>query len=136
MNFPSAFPSADMREAENTTSSTKPMTSSSPNPRRGMGPGREHRPRAGEAQAAWPRPPPGRTLTRTVRILGHRGASSDAPENTLAAFQLALEQGADGVELDARVCASGEVVVFHDERLERLTGGRGRVADTRWSDLG
>ena len=70
-----------------------------------------------------------------MRILGHRGASSDAPENTLAAFQLALEQGADGVELDARLCASGEVVVFHDERLERLTGGRGRVADTRWSDL-
>jgi glycerophosphoryl diester phosphodiesterase len=70
-----------------------------------------------------------------VRILGHRGASSDAPENTLAAFQLALDQGADGVELDARLCASGEVVVFHDERLERLTGGRGRVADTRWADL-
>ncbi|HEY1418228.1 MAG TPA: glycerophosphodiester phosphodiesterase family protein, partial [Myxococcaceae bacterium] len=59
-----------------------------------------------------------------MRILGHRGASSDAPENTLTAFQLALDQGADGVELDARLCASGEVVVFHDEWLERLTGGR------------
>jgi glycerophosphoryl diester phosphodiesterase len=70
-----------------------------------------------------------------VRILGHRGASSDAPENTLAAFLLALEQGADGVELDARLCRSGEVVVFHDERLERLTGGRGRVADTSWDEL-
>jgi len=70
-----------------------------------------------------------------VRILGHRGASSDAPENTLAAFQLALAQGADGVELDARLCGSGEVVVFHDERLERLTGATGRVADTPWSVL-
>jgi glycerophosphoryl diester phosphodiesterase len=70
-----------------------------------------------------------------VRILGHRGASSDAPENTLAAFQLALAQGADGVELDARLCGSGEVVVFHDERLERLTGTTGRVADTPWSTL-
>jgi glycerophosphoryl diester phosphodiesterase len=70
-----------------------------------------------------------------VRILGHRGASSDAPENTLAAFLLALEQGADGVELDARLCRSGEVVVFHDERLERLTGAAGRVADTSWADL-
>lgn len=70
-----------------------------------------------------------------MRILGHRGASSDAPENTLAAFLLALEQGADGVELDARLCRSGEVVVFHDERLERLTGGRGRVADTSWDEL-
>jgi len=70
-----------------------------------------------------------------VRILGHRGASSDAPENTLVAFQLALAQGADGVELDARLCGSGEVVVFHDARLERLTGARGRVADTPWSAL-
>jgi glycerophosphoryl diester phosphodiesterase len=70
-----------------------------------------------------------------VRILGHRGASTDAPENTLPAFRLALEQGADGVELDARLCGSGEVVVFHDERLERLTGRSGRVADTPWTDL-
>jgi glycerophosphoryl diester phosphodiesterase len=70
-----------------------------------------------------------------VRILGHRGASSDAPENTLAAFRLAMDQGADGVELDARLCRSGEVVVFHDERLERLTGATGRVADTAWGDL-
>jgi len=71
-----------------------------------------------------------------VRILGHRGASSDAPENTLRAFELALAQGADGVELDARLCGSGEVVVFHDERLDRLTGTPGRVADTPWSVLG
>ena len=70
-----------------------------------------------------------------MRILGHRGASSDAPENTLAAFLLALEQGADGVELDARLCRSGEVVVFPDARLERLTGAAGRVADTSWADL-
>jgi len=70
-----------------------------------------------------------------VRILGYRGASSDAPENTLAAFRLALEQGADGVELDARLCGSGEVVVFHDERLERLTGTSGRVADRPWTEL-
>src|SRR5262249_24186187 len=51
------------------------------------------------------------------------------------AFRLALDQGADGVELDARLCRSGEVVVFHDERLERLTGATGRVADTSWADL-
>ncbi|MGZ3447120.1 MAG: glycerophosphodiester phosphodiesterase [Myxococcaceae bacterium] len=81
-----------------------------------------------------PPPPVGRSR-RTVRILGHRGASHDAPENTLAAFQLALDQGADGVELDARLCGSGEVVVFHDARLERLTGASGRVADTPWDAL-
>jgi glycerophosphoryl diester phosphodiesterase len=70
-----------------------------------------------------------------MRILGHRGASHDAPENTLASFELALQQGADGVELDARLCASGEAVVFHDETLERLTGRPGAVRDTPWSVL-
>ncbi len=70
-----------------------------------------------------------------MRILGHRGASADAPENTLPAFRLALEQGADGVELDVRLCASGEVVVFHDETLERLAGRPGRVVQTPWSAL-
>ncbi|MDY7228429.1 glycerophosphodiester phosphodiesterase [Hyalangium rubrum] len=53
-------------------------------------------------------------------LLAHRGASADAPENTLDAFAEAVKQGADGVELDAMVCGSGEVVVCHDERLDRL----------------
>lgn len=55
-------------------------------------------------------------------LLAHRGASADAPENTLAAFELAVEQGADGVELDVQLCATGEAVVCHDERLDRLAG--------------
>ena len=55
-------------------------------------------------------------------MLAHRGASADAPENTLPAFEEAVSQGADGVELDARLCGSGEVVVCHDERLDRLAG--------------
>lgn len=66
-------------------------------------------------------------------VWGHRGASFDAPENTLAAFQLAREQGADGVELDAQRCASGEVVVLHDESLGRTTGFEGLVTETPWS---
>lgn len=70
-----------------------------------------------------------------MRILGHRGASADAPENTLPAFRLALSAGADGVELDARLCGSGEVVVFHDATLDRLTGRPGLVAETSWSTL-
>src|SRR4051812_49737519 len=63
-------------------------------------------------------------FNRTGRPLvwGHRGASGEAPENTLAAFSLALAQGADGVELDAQRCASGEVVVIHDASLQRTTG--------------
>jgi len=62
-------------------------------------------------------------------VLGHRGASADAPENTLAAFRLALEQGADGVELDVWRCATGEIVVCHDEDARRVAGSPLRVPD-------
>lgn len=55
-------------------------------------------------------------------VLGHRGASAQAPENTIAAFRLAVEQGADGVELDVWRCATGEPVVIHDADARR-TGG-------------
>jgi glycerophosphoryl diester phosphodiesterase len=64
-----------------------------------------------------------------VLIFGHRGASALEPENTLAAFRRARADGADGVELDVMTCASGEVVVTHDEDLERVAGVRARVAD-------
>jgi glycerophosphoryl diester phosphodiesterase len=68
-------------------------------------------------------------------LLAHRGASADAPENTLAAFQEAVAQGADGVELDAMVCGSGEVVVCHDEHLQRLAGVPWEVRTTSWWKL-
>lgn len=68
-------------------------------------------------------------------ILAHRGASADAPENTLPAFAEALAQRADGVELDAMVCGSGEVVVCHDEVLDRLAGLDWKVADTPLAKL-
>lgn len=55
-----------------------------------------------------------------MRVWAHRGASAHATENTLAAFELAREHGADGIELDVRLDASGEVVVFHDDDLRRL----------------
>lgn len=60
-------------------------------------------------------------------IIAHRGASTTALENTEAAFVAATEAGADGVELDVRLTAGGDVVVFHDDTLERLSGHRGRV---------
>jgi len=66
-------------------------------------------------------------------VLGHRGASAEAPENTLAAFSLALQQGADGIELDAQLCASGEVVVVHDASLARTTGFAAPVTHASWS---
>src|SRR5260370_33065888 len=68
-------------------------------------------------------------------IWGHRGASLDAPENTLASFELAARQGADGIELDAQRCASGEVVVFHDVSLGRVTGHPGLLEETPWAEL-
>ena len=70
-----------------------------------------------------------------MRILGHRGASADFPENTLEAFQGAAAQGADGVELDVMRCRSGELVVCHDEVLERLAGVRWEVTRTDWARL-
>lgn len=66
----------------------------------------------------WPRP----------LILAHRGASAYAPENTLAAFELALAQGAPAIELDAKLSADGQVVVIHDASVDRTTNGKGRVA--------
>lgn len=68
-------------------------------------------------------------------ILGHRGASAHYPENTIAAFRGAMEAGADGVELDVRLCASGELVVFHDEELSRLCEEEGVVSSLSWSQL-
>jgi glycerophosphoryl diester phosphodiesterase len=68
-------------------------------------------------------------------LLAHRGASADAPENTIAAFEEAVRQGADGVELDAQICGSGEVVVCHDERLTRLARLDWELARTPWWKL-
>jgi glycerophosphoryl diester phosphodiesterase len=63
-------------------------------------------------------------------VLGHRGARRRAPENTMAAFDLARQEGADGVELDVRLDRDGDVVVAHDDALGRVTEGR----DTRRVD--
>ena len=72
---------------------------------------------------------------RTPLVFGHRGASALAPENTLAAFRLALEQGADGVELDVVLSADGVPVVIHDETLDRTTTGRGPVSRLTLAEL-
>ena len=68
-------------------------------------------------------------------LLGHRGASADAPENTMAAFTLAIEQRADGVELDVWRCGTGEVVVHHDADTRRTAGAPLRVATASLSEL-
>jgi glycerophosphoryl diester phosphodiesterase len=73
--------------------------------------------------------------TMPMRILGHRGASKDFPENTLEAFAGAVAQRADGVELDVMRCATGELVVCHDEWLDRLAGLHTEVLTTPWRKL-
>ncbi len=68
-------------------------------------------------------------------IFAHRGASGYAPENTLEAFKLAADMGAHGVELDVHICRSGELVVTHDESIERVSDGQGLVMDLTLSEL-
>ena len=68
-------------------------------------------------------------LDRRPLVIAHRGARDVAPENTLAAFAAAAAAGADGIELDVTRCASGEIVVIHDDTLDRTTDGSGPVAD-------
>jgi glycerophosphoryl diester phosphodiesterase len=74
------------------------------------------------------------TLHRPT-IFAHRGASAHAPENTLAAFELALAQGADGIELDAKLSADEHVVVIHDATVDRTTDRHGRVKDMSLAEL-
>lgn len=62
-----------------------------------------------------------------VKVIAHRGASAYAPENTLAAFKLAIEQKADIIELDVRPTLDQKVIVFHDAKLKRTTGKKGFV---------
>lgn len=60
-------------------------------------------------------------------IIAHRGSSAYAPENTLAAFTLAVDQAADAIELDAKLTSDGQVVVMHDDTVDRTTNGTGQV---------
>lgn len=68
-------------------------------------------------------------------VLGHRGASGYAPENTLEAFKLAMEMGADGFELDVHLSKDGELVVIHDETVDRTTDGTGFVGEMTLAEL-
>jgi glycerophosphoryl diester phosphodiesterase len=70
-----------------------------------------------------------------VYVIGHRGAAGHAPENTLTSFHKAVQLGADMVELDVHLCATGEPVVIHDDTVDRTTDGSGRVRDLSLEDL-
>ncbi len=78
---------------------------------------------------------------RDTELIGHRGASFDAPENTLAAFRLAWEEGADGVEGDYRLTLDGEIVCLHDPTTRRTAGinlavAKATLAQLRELDVG
>jgi glycerophosphoryl diester phosphodiesterase len=68
-------------------------------------------------------------------IVAHRGASAEAPENTLEAFRLGVEAGADAIELDVHLTADGQLAVIHDETLDRTTDRTGRVADLTMDEI-
>lgn len=68
-------------------------------------------------------------------IIGHRGASGTAPENTPASFEKAIRMGVEMIELDVQRCASGELVVIHDEKINRTTSGKGFVSDKTLHEL-
>ena len=67
--------------------------------------------------------------------IGHRGAAGYAPENTLLSFQKAMDLGVDMIELDVYVCKTGELVVIHDEKVERTTNGTGYIREKTFSEL-
>lgn len=68
-------------------------------------------------------------------VVAHRGASAQAPENTMEAFRLAVEAGADAIELDVHLTADGQLAVIHDETLDRTTDRTGRVADLTMDEI-
>ena len=70
-----------------------------------------------------------------TKVWAHRGASGYAPENTLDAFQKAVEMGADGIELDVQMTKDGELVVIHDETINRVSNGKGWVKDYTYEEL-
>jgi glycerophosphoryl diester phosphodiesterase len=78
----------------------------------------------------WLRPVSGR-----VAVVAHRGAHAYAPENTMAAFRLAHELGADAIELDVHLSADERLVVMHDDTLDRTTSGSGLIGSWTWDDL-
>lgn len=74
-------------------------------------------------------------LTAKPLIIAHRGSSKEAPENTMAAFRLALEQGCDAIELDIHLSADRRVIVCHDATIDRTTDGTGAIVEMTAAQL-
>jgi glycerophosphoryl diester phosphodiesterase len=74
-------------------------------------------------------------MSSKLSLIGHRGACTLEPENTLRSIARAIECAADMVEVDVRACGDGELVIIHDETLDRTTNGSGRVRDLTLEEL-
>jgi glycerophosphoryl diester phosphodiesterase len=74
-------------------------------------------------------------MKRPIQNIAHRGASMSSPENTLAAFRAAIDEGAGMCELDAQLTKDGEVVVIHDKTVDRTTNGSGVVAQMTLAEI-
>jgi len=70
-----------------------------------------------------------------MKVIAHRGASGYAPENTMAAFELAVEMGAEAIEFDVQMTKDGEIIVFHDYVLGRTASGEGLIMNKTLSEL-
>jgi glycerophosphoryl diester phosphodiesterase len=80
--------------------------------------------------------PPARNVpSRPVKVVAHRGANQQAPENTLAAFQAAIDLGADFIELDVRTTKDGHLVLSHDSKIDGKSNGKGAVRDLTLAEL-
>jgi glycerophosphoryl diester phosphodiesterase len=74
-------------------------------------------------------------MARHVNVVAHRGASHDRPENTIPAFEYALELGVDLLEFDVRLTADGHAVVIHDATVDRTTNGSGAIQDLTLGEI-
>ncbi|MCA1773362.1 MAG: glycerophosphodiester phosphodiesterase [Halomonas sp.] len=72
---------------------------------------------------------------QSFQVIAHRGASGHAPESTMAAYELAHEWGVDYLELDVQITSDGELVVFHDDTIERTSDGEGEINDYTLEEL-
>jgi len=77
----------------------------------------------------------GSTSVKRPLVYAHRGASGYLPENTMPAFEKAVEMGADGIELDIHKTKDGQLVVIHDEKIDRTSNGKGSVKDYTLEEL-
>ena len=74
-------------------------------------------------------------MKSTIWKIAHRGSSGEVPENTMASFQRAIAQGADIIETDAQLSKDKEIVLIHDETVERTTDGRGKVSQLTLKEI-